>query len=59
MYIIVRNGIPVPPPFLRHRHLDPACPCFLKPLYAPLYSVPLPIKVFWTVPPPSRKSLLP
>ena len=43
---IVGEGIPAPPPFLRHPSLDPACPLFKIFVYPPLFSVPPPFKIF-------------
>ena len=43
---IVGKGIPAPPPFLRLPPLDPACLHFKMFVYPPLFSVPLPFKVF-------------
>ena len=40
-----------PPSFLRHPPLHPACPLFKIFVSPPLFSVPLPFKVFQTVSP--------
>ena len=58
-WTIVRKGVPAPL-FLRHPPLNTACrlPPFLTFVSPPLFSLPLPFKVFYTVPPPSRNLLL-